>query len=218
PVNRAFEWAKARLDSFFMETPGVGRSLVAGYAASRPGWRDGRPGYAWYFGRDACWTAIALLAAGDYASSRLVLRFLGTTQDVSGKVIHECTASGLAHYDAADSTPLYLLLAARYAAWTGDLVFLEERWAEIERALNFCRESDRDGDGLIENTGVGHGWIELGPLSGAHVTLYLASIWAAALAGLEPVARRLGRGTLADELARDSERARTQIAKRFFVD
>lgn len=218
PLNRAFAWAKSRLDACFVETPGVGRSLVAGYAASRPGWGDGRPGYAWYFGRDACWTAMALLAAGDYAASRLVLRFLGMTQDVSGKVIHEYTASGLAHFDAADSTPLYLLLAGRYAAWTGDLVFLEERWAEIERAYRYCLETDRDGDGLIENTRVGHGWIEMGPLSGAHVTLYLASVWIAALAGLEPVARGLGRVELADELAQRAAQARAQVAQRFRLE
>jgi hypothetical protein len=215
PLNRAFEWAKSRLDSCFVETPGVGRSLVAGYASSRPGWGDGRPGYAWYFGRDACWTAFALLAAGDYAGCRLVLRFLGTTQDVRGRVIHEHTASGLAHYDAADSTPLFLLLAARYAAWTGDLAFLEERWEEVTRAYRYCLETDTDGDGLIENTRVGHGWIETGPLSGAHVTLYLASVWAAALAGLEPVARGLGHAPLADELAQRATRARTQIERRF---
>jgi mannosylglycerate hydrolase MGH1-like protein len=214
-LNRAFDWAKSRLDSYFVETPGIGRSLVAGYGASRPGWGDGRPGYAWYFGRDACWTAFALLAAGDYASCRLVLRFLGTSQDVTGKVIHEYTTSGLAHYDAADATPLYLLLAGRYAAWTGDLAFLAERWPEIERAYRFCLETDRDDDGLIENTGVGHGWIETGPLSGAHVTLYLAAIWVAALAALEPLARALGHVALADELTQHGARARARIAKRF---
>lgn len=218
PLNRAFQWAKTRLDGCFVETPGVGRSIVAGYAASRPGWGDGRPGYAWYFGRDACWSALALLAAGDYASTRLVLRFLGQTQDVSGKVIHEHTASGLAHYDAADSTPLYLLLAGRYAAWTGDLTFLGERWAEIERAYRFCLETDTDGDGLIENTGVGHGWIEMGPLSGSHVTLYLASLWTAALEGLEPVARGLGHVTLADDMVERAHRAREQIAQRFKME
>jgi hypothetical protein len=218
PLNRAFDWAKSRLDACFVETPGVGRSLVAGYAGSRPGWGDGRPGYAWYFGRDACWTAMALLAAGDYASSRLVLRFLGMTQDVSGKVIHEHTTSGLAHFDAADSTPLYLLLAGRYAAWTGDLVFLDERWPEIERAFRYCLETDRDGDGLIENTRVGHGWIEMGPLAGAHVTLYLASVWVAALEGLEPVARGLGRVDFADDVARRAAVARAQIAQRFRLD
>ncbi len=214
-LNRAFEWAKSRIDACFVETPGIGRSLVAGYAPSRPGWGDGRPGYAWYFGRDACWSAFALLAAGDYANARLVLRFLGATQDVSGKVIHEYTTSGLAHYDAADATPLYLLLAGRYAAWTGDLAFLAERWPEIERAYRFCLGTDSDDDGLIENTRVGHGWIEMGPLSGAHVTLYLASIWVAALTALEPVARGLGHRALADELAQRATRARARIAKRF---
>lgn len=218
PLNRAFEWAKTRLDGCFVDTPGVGRSVVAGYATSRPGWGDGRPGYAWYFGRDACWTALALLTAGEYANVRLVLRFLGATQDVNGKVIHEHTTSGLAHYDAADSTPLYLLLAARYAAWTGDVAFLEERWPEIERAYRYCLETDRDGDGLIENTGVGHGWIEMGPLSGAHVTLYLASIWAAALAELEPVSRALGHRALADDLAARAARAREQIVHRFLLE
>lgn len=218
PVNRAFEWAKLRLDGFFLETPGVGRSLAAGYAAARPGWGDGRPGCAWYVARDACWSAFALLAAGDYASCRLILRFLGASQDVSGKVIHEYTTSGLAHYDAADATPLYLLLVGRYAAWTGDLAFLAERWEEVERAYRFCLETDTDGDGLIENTGVGHGWIALGPLSRAHVTLYLAAIWGAALAGLAPVARGLGHTALADELLERAARARTQIATRFAVD
>jgi hypothetical protein len=218
PVNRAFEWAKLRLDSFFVETPGVGRSLVAGYAPARPGWGDGRPGYAWYFGRDACWTALALLAAGDYASCRLILRFLGASQDVSGKVIHEYTTSGLAHFDAADATPLYLLLAGRYAAWTGDLAFLGERWQELERAYRYCLETDTDGDGLIENTDVGHGWVEMGPLSRAHVTLYLAGIWAAALAGLTPIARGLGHTALADELVERAARARAQLATRFAVD
>ena len=218
PVNRAFEWAKLRLDSFFVETPGVGRSLVAGYAPARPGWGDGRPGYAWYFARDACWTAFALLAAGDYASCRLILRFLGLSQDVSGKVIHEYTTSGLAHYDAADATPLYLLLAGRYAAWTGDLAFLGDRWSELERAYRYCLETDSDGDGLIENTAVGHGWVEMGPLSGSHVSLYLAGIWAAALAGLAPVARGLGHTALADELVDRAARAREQIATRFAVD
>ncbi|HEU5320530.1 MAG TPA: hypothetical protein VFX28_06995, partial [Methylomirabilota bacterium] len=91
--DRAFEWAKVRLDGFFIETPELGRSLAAGYAASRAGWGDGRPGYAWFFGRDACWTAFALLAAGDFSGARLVLRFLGRTQDVRGKVIHELTTS-----------------------------------------------------------------------------------------------------------------------------
>src|SRR5690606_31727527 len=73
----AVEWAKARLDAYRAETPGVGRSLVAGYWTSRPGWNDGRPGYAWYFGRDEAWTALGSLAAGQLEAAAEVLRFLG---------------------------------------------------------------------------------------------------------------------------------------------
>ena len=216
-VNAAVEWAKQRVDGFVVDTPDVGRSLVAGYAASRPGWGDGRPGYAWYFGRDGCWTALAALAAGDFSLARLVLRHLGHTQDVSGKVIHELSTSGLAHYDAADSSPLFLLLAGRYGAWTGDLSFLEERWPELERAYRFCLETDSDGDGLIENAGVGHGWIEMGPLAGAKTTLYLSAIWLAALESLVPVAQALGKDALAAELGERGTRVRAAIAARFHV-
>jgi familyl 116 glycosyl hydrolase-like protein len=216
-LERGFEWAKLRLDSFVAETPGVGRSLLAGYARSRPGWGDGRPGYAWYFGRDACWTAFASLAAGDREAARDVLRFLSRTEDVSGKVLHEYSTSGLVHYDAADSTPLYLLLAGRYAAWTGDLEYLERYWPAIEAAYRFALETDRDGDGLIENHRVGHGWIEHGPLGGARVTLYLAACWVAALEALAPAARALGHATLADELGERGVRARQSVADRFVV-
>ncbi len=217
-LDGGFGWAKVRLDAFLVETPGVGRSLLAGYAGSRPGWGDGRPGYAWYFGRDACWTAFATLAMGDRDLARDTLRFLARTQDVSGKVIHELTTSGLAHYDAADSTPLFLLLAARYAEWTGDLAFLDRVWPAVESAYRFCLETDTDGDGLIENHRVGHGWIEHGPLGGLHVTLYLAACWLAALEGLAPVAAARGDAAFAAELRERAARARGAIATRFRTD
>ncbi|MGE0354559.1 MAG: amylo-alpha-1,6-glucosidase [Gemmatimonadales bacterium] len=217
-LDLAFEWAKVRCDGFVAQSPGVGRSLLAGYAASTPGWGDGRPGYAWFFGRDACWTAFAQLAAGDREGPRDVLKFLSQSQDVTGKVLHEYTTSGLVHYDAADSTPLYLLLAARFAAWTGDLEYLERYWPAVERAYRFCLSTDRDGDGLIENTRVGHGWIEHGPLGGARVTLYLAACWLAALEGLEPVVDALGRADLAEELRERAGAARAAIHRRFLVE
>ncbi|MGD8278672.1 MAG: hypothetical protein PVH00_11625, partial [Gemmatimonadota bacterium] len=107
-IGEAVEWAKVRLDGYRVDTPAVGRSLVAGYWTSRPGWNDGRPGYAWYFGRDAVWTALASLACGDFDAARDTVAFLGRHQDLNGKILHECTTSGVVHYDAADSTPLYL--------------------------------------------------------------------------------------------------------------
>jgi hypothetical protein len=214
--DRAVEWAKRRLDLFVADVPGVGRSLLAGYAASTPGWGEGRPGYAWFFGRDACWAAFGLLAAGEFSLVRQVLRFLGDRQDVTGKVLHEATTSGQFHYDAADATPLYLLLVARYLAWTGDAAFVSSIWPAVERAYAFCLTTDTDGDGLIENARVGHGWIESGPLGGAQVTLYLAAIWRAALEGLAHVADALGNPRFQAECSARAARAGAAIDDRFF--
>ena len=216
PFERAFEWAKRRLDAFVGDVPGVGRSLLAGYAASKPGGGDGRPGYAWFFGRDACWTAFALLAAGEFSLARQVIRFLGDHQDVTGKVLHEATTSGQFHYDAADATPLFLLLVARYLAWSGDREFVSAVWPHVEQAYAYCLSTDGDGDGLIENARVGHGWIESGPLGGSKVTGYLAALWYAALQGLARAADVLEHKKLAAECWARAARVAAAIEDRLY--
>jgi glycogen debranching enzyme len=215
-ANAAFQWARFRLDSFLVETPGLGTSLVAGYWTSRPGWNQARPGYAWYFGRDAVWTALASLAIADFDAARNVIAFLCRHQDLTGKILHECTTSGSVHYDAADATPLFLLLVARYHAWSGDHDFTNAHWHHVRRALDFCIATDTDGDGLIENTRVGHGWIEFGKLGGGRATFYNAGIWTAALRDLAVTARSLGDLSLAAELEQRHRRARDAIEARFF--
>jgi glycogen debranching enzyme len=216
-LEEAVRWACRRLASYRVVVPELGASLVAGYASSRSTpFGDGRPGYAWYFGRDACWTSLASLAVGQFGRVREVLEFLARHQDITGKILHECTTSGAVHYDAADSTPLYLLLAARYFAWTGDVETIERLWPSILRAHAFCLATDTDGDGLIENTGVGHGWIEFGRLGGHHVSLYLASVWVAALDELEVTARALGRKVFADQLGYQSAVARASLELSFY--
>jgi hypothetical protein len=216
-LAEAVEWAKWRLSTYRVHVPDLGTSLVAGYGRSRPGaFGEGRPGYAWFFGRDACWTALGCLAAGQHEAVREVLEFLGRHQDISGKVLHECTTSGVVHYDAADSTPLYLLLAARYLAATGDAETLRREWPRILKAYEFCLSTDSDGDGLIENTNVGHGWVEFGGLGGHHVSLYLAGIWVAALAELETAARALGEAGFAGELAYRAAAARSSLELSFY--
>lgn len=215
-IGEAVEWAKVRLDSYLVDTPDVGRSLVAGYCTSRPGWNDGRPGYAWYFGRDAVWTALASLACGDFDAARHTIAFLGRHQDLSGKILHECTTSGVVHYDAADSTPLYLLLVARLLAWTGDAGFVRSQWERVRRAFGHCLSMDRDGDGLIENTREGHGWIEFGRLGGGTVTYYNAAIWTAALRELAVAAETIGEARFAVELQSRAKTARLALEDLFF--
>lgn len=215
-VADALAWATYRLDSAIVRTPGVGTSLIAGYWRSSEGWGDGRPGYAWYFGRDAVWTAFGSLAVGDFDAAALTLRFLARHQDLSGKILHECTTSGVVHYDAADSTTLYLLLVARYLAWTGDTALIREEWPYIRRAFDFALSTDRDGDGLVENTRVGHGWIEFGRLGGGDVTHYNAAIWTAALTELADAARVAGQPEFATRLVALAIRARLALERTFY--
>jgi len=184
--NLGYRWALLGSDRFFVHTPGMGSALVAGYATSRRGWNgaqkvSGRPGYAWYFGRDGQWSGLALLDYGDFEKVRENLEFFLKYQDLSGKVFHEATTSGVIHYDASDATPLFIVLAGKYFRHSGDSAFLQERWPEIKKAIDFCYSTDTDQDHLIENTNVGHGWVEGGSLFGSHSSLYLTGCWAAAL-------------------------------------
>jgi glycogen debranching enzyme len=214
--NAAARWAKLKTDAFVSHVPSLGRSLMAGFANTGESWNSGRPGYAWFFGRDACWTAFSMLHYGDFDSVKDVLRFLGRHQDVSGKIFHELTTSGAAHYDAADATPLYVILMERYLNHSGDLAFVKREWPHVERAMNFLATTDRDKDGLIENTGFGHGWIEGGKLFGAHVEHYLAGCWAEALHAASRLARQLDKTDLAEQWIIQQQKARNVLEQDFW--
>ncbi|OQX73240.1 MAG: hypothetical protein B6D61_12730, partial [Bacteroidetes bacterium 4484_249] len=165
--NEGYQWALIATDRFFVNTPGLGKSLVAGYSTTNTGWDgghkiSGRPGYAWYFGRDGQWSSFALLDYGDFEKVRSVLEMYRKFQDLNGKIYHEISTSGVVHYDAADATPLYIILAGKYLQHSGDVDFIKKSWQSIQKAIDFCFSTDTDGDHLIENTNVGHGWVEGG--------------------------------------------------------
>ncbi len=195
--NEGYRWALIGADRFFVNTPGVGKSLVAGYSTTASGWDgghkvNGRPGYGWYFGRDGSWSGFALLDYGDFAKVKSILEFFNKYQDLSGKIFHELTTSGAVHYDASDSTPLYIILAGKYLHHTGDVKFIKQNWLHIKKAIDFCFSTDTDGDHLIENTNVGHGWVEGGGLYTAHTEVYLAACWAEALRQASYMAEQIG--------------------------
>src|SRR4029079_1923972 len=63
-----------------------------------------------------------------------------------GKILHELRVGELAHlneiphtpyYGSIDSTPLFLILLARHAMWTGSLRLFEELRDNVERALRW---------------------------------------------------------------------------------
>jgi hypothetical protein len=128
------------------------------------------------------WTAFALLALGDFAAVRSMIAFLGTKQDPRGQVVYEGTTS-----DSPDnSTPLYLLLVARYHAASGHLAFVRAEWTQVRAALDYCRSSDADGDG----------WRD---------TFNTAGIWAAAVRELALTAEAIGERAECDRLRADAE-------------
>ena len=192
--NAGYRWALIGTDRFFVTTPGMGSGLVAGYGTTRSGWDgaqkvNGRPGYAWYFGRDGQWSGFALLDIGDFDKVKKNLEFYLKYQDLSGKIFHEATTSGVIHYDASDATPLFIILAGRYLLHSGDTSFIQENWSGIKKAITFCFSTDTDKDHLIENTNVGHGWVEGGQLFGSHSSFYLTGCWVAALEGAATMAQ-----------------------------
>lgn len=194
--NEAYKWALVGTDRFFAYTPGIGNSLLAGYSTTRTGWDgghkiNGRPGYAWYFGRDAQWSGLAITDCGDFEKIREVLKTFQKYQDLSGKIYHELTTSGVVHYDASDATPLYIILAGHYLKHSGDIAFIKDSYKHIKKAIEFCFSTDTDGDKLIENTNVGHGWVEGGSLYNAHTEIYLAATWAYALEQAAFIARTI---------------------------
>jgi glycogen debranching enzyme len=219
--NEWYRWAVHGTDRFFLETPGLGGSFVAGYGTVDKGWNgghavSGRPGYAWYFGRDAVWTAFASLAGGLHDRAKAVVEFLGRHQDLTGKILHELTTSGYAHYDAADSTPLYVILFGRYVRASGHVSFARREFARLEKAMAFLFSTDTDGDGLIENTNVGHGWVEGGALFPVHTEHYLACCWAEALREAAFVAETIGRLSLARTWSKAAAAVRTTVEQDFW--
>lgn len=200
-LNEAMRWAKVGLEAFRVTTPRMGTGLAAGYAAARRAEEDPwaaendflrRPGYGWYFGRDAVWTALAADAYGSSDLAADALRMLARYQDVDGKIFHEMSPGWVLHYDAADATPLFLLGLEHHVRTTGDRDLLRELWPTVRRAMLYLISTDTDGDGLIENTDVGHGWIEGGKFYGAHTTYYLAGVWAATLEATDRMAAWVG--------------------------
>lgn len=207
--NKLWKWALVGTDRFFVKTPALGTALVAGFSTTERGWDgghkiNGRPGYGWYFGRDSEWSCFAIDDYGDFQLVKKQLEFLQKFQDIPGKIFHEISTSGVVHFDAADATPLYIILAAHYLRASGDIDFITESWQHIKKAMDFLYSTDTDGDLLIENTNVGHGWVEGGKLWGANSTFYLSGLWAQALKDAAYIASQLEKEQLSEKYLSDA--------------
>ncbi len=128
----------------------------------------GVPWYDTLFGRDSALAAMMTLALKPQLARdvlRCLTRLQGKVMDPAreeepGKIVHEVRQSEMAntgevvfgrYYGSVDSTPLFVLLAAEYYRWTGDLELMQELQSAINAALVWMeRYGDMDGDGYLE--------------------------------------------------------------------
>lgn len=219
--NEGYYWATVSSEQYNVDVPGMGKGLFAGYSSSRRGWNggqkvSGRPGYAWFFGRDAEWSALAFLEMGDFQTVRNVLEMLVKYQRVDGKIYHEATTSGSIHYDASDATPFFVVLMGKYLKASGDMDFVKKNIRAVHKALAFCASTDTNGDGLPENTNVGHGWLEGGQFYGSVTELVVAALYCRGLYEASDICALTGDKLNAERYETEADKIRNIIDRDYW--
>jgi glycogen debranching enzyme len=221
-IQDAYDWSRISLAQGMVTNPFLGTGLVAGYRTSG---ESQRPGFAWYFGRDSCWSSFALNAEGDFASTKIALEFISKFQREDGKMPHEISQGanfvdwfkGYPYpYASADATPLYIIAANDYVTSSGDKAFAKEKWDSLWKAYQFLK-STYDAKGLPQNFGFGHGWVEGGPLLPVKTEFYQSGLGAEALRALANLARAAGRNDGAKDLDAEFEKQRTLVNGSFWI-
>jgi glycogen debranching enzyme len=210
-------------------------------------------GIPWYvapFGRDSLITALQVLPF-EPEIARGTLRFLaqhqGTVDDVftdqlPGKILHEHRQGEMAacreipfipYYGSVDATPLFVILLAEYARWTGDLDLVRELWPAAARALAWMRRTGADERGYLRYArrspvGLDHqGWKDShdaimhasGELARPPIALVEAQgYFYAALRGAAAVAEALGQGVAALELREAARSLRERFEADFWLE
>ena len=220
-LQRAYDWSRVSLIQGLVSNPTMGDGLIAGYRTSGEGYR---PGFAWFFGRDSLWCDLALNSEGDFATTKTALEFIAKFQREDGKIPHEI-AQGASFVDwfkgypyayaSADATPLYIVAADDYVTTSGDVAFAKANWAHIAKAYEFLR-STYDSNGFPKNFGVGHGWIEGGPLLPIESEFYQSGLAVAAIRALAHLSELTGKDAEAKSLKEEFAKEQKQLNEAFW--
>lgn len=214
-LNAAFSWAEVAIDQLKVETPpgSPDQALTAGFVGSGDA---ARPGFGWFFGRDALWSLYAVSSYGDFNTVKEEIRFLIAHQRADGKIMHEWSqTAGLVDWAAlpyqwasSDATPLLLMASADYLRISNDPAFIVSIWPSLQRAWNFEISHDSDGDGIYDNS-QGSGWVESWVPHMPHQEIYVAALDEQASLAFADLAREADH---ADSAEQAQQRA-TRIAK-----
>ena len=216
-LNAAFTWAEASIDQLRVETnPEAGngnQALIAGLLRSGD---TARPGFGWFFGRDALWSLYAVDSYGGLDAAREEIAFLAQHQRADGKIMHERSQTANLvdwqalpyEWAAADSTPLFVMAVNDYLRVSGDKTFVASTWPNLEKAWRFETSHDTDGDGIYDNS-QGSGWVESWIPKMPHQEIYLAALDEQASLAFSNLAIRAGHP--AD--ARQAQERAAKIAK-----
>jgi len=211
----------------------------------------GTPWFDALFGRDSCILSMQMLAYRPSiakACLHLLAKWQGNRVDHArdeepGKILHELRFDELSssgelpyspYYGSIDSTPLFLLLAAEYYAWTADDDTLRELMPALRQAIawmdeygdpersGFLSYEKRSAKGLL-NQGWKDSWDAVvhrdGTLARAPVSLCEVQGYAyGARARLADAFDRIGERKLAMQLRRDAKELRKRFNDAYWVD
>ena len=221
-LNAAFSWAEASIDQLRVRTQEDQNqsALTAGFLASGD---SARPGFGWFFGRDALWSLYAVNSYGDFETARQEIAFLLQRQRADGKIMHEWSqTAGLVdwrslpfEYAAADSTALLQMAVDDYLRISGDAAFVRANWDALALAWQF-EISHVSADGIYNNQ-EGSGWVESWVPSMPHQEIYLAALDEQASLAFADLAQTAGHSDLAQAAKQRAAKIGEAIEKEYFL-
>ena len=221
-LNEAFTWAVAAIDQLRVKTtPDLKEeALTAGFVASGDA---ARPGFGWFFGRDALWSLYAVNSYGGFSTFKSEIEFLLHRQGDDGRIMHEWSQTADLvdwkalpyEYASSDATPLLQMIVEDYFNMTGDKDFVTAHWSQLALAWKYETSND-SSDGVYNNT-AGSGWVESWIPSMPHQEIYLAALDAQASAAFARLAHISGHDELAVQAAQRALHLRQVIEQEYYL-